>query len=128
MQIGGNDAQRQVGQLTRQLQHGGAGVQHNRIARLYEGGGVVGDSLLLRQVTLHLLQRGGLCRNKTVQRDAAVAAANHPFFIQLNQITSNGCWRGGNGTHQLINSHQIMAFQIVHNLVKATLSLHISLC
>ncbi|OMP12912.1 hypothetical protein COLO4_02589, partial [Corchorus olitorius] len=117
-----------MGQLSCQFQHGGAGIQHHRIAGLHIAGGELRDGLLLRQVTLHLLQRGRLRRDKAVQRDAAVAAANHPFLVQLNQIAANGGWRSRNGAHQLFNSDQIMTFEIVHNLVETALSLHISLC
>jgi len=106
-----------MGDLPRQLNHGGAGVKHNRVAGLHQRGRRAGDSLLFQRTALGFLQRRRLGRNKPVQRHPAMCTADHPFLIEFDQVATNGGRRGVGRRHQLVDCHQIMAFQEVHNLL-----------
>ncbi len=106
-----------MGDLPRQLNHGGAGVKHNGVAGFHQRCRRTGDSLLLKRTALGFLQRRRLGRNKPVQRHPAVRSADHPFLIEFDQVAANGGRRGVGRRHQLVDCHQIMAFQEVHNLL-----------
>ena len=117
MQVAGDHPQRQMGNLPGQFNHGGPGIEDNGVPGLDQRRRRAGDGIFFLLATLGFLLRGRLCWNKPVEGHAAVRSADHPFLIELNQVAANGRGRGVGHRHQLVHCHQIMALEIIHNLL-----------
>ena len=103
--------------LPRKFNHCRTGIKDDGIPRFDHWRRCAGDGMFFRQAALHFLMGSRLGRNKPVEGHTAVCTADNTLLIEFYQVSTNRSRRRIGYRHQLINGDQIMAFQVIHDLL-----------